>query len=543
MNSSCTNFQQPAWDILVTLYAIHHLCRRPMARTPASSASYHFFALFMDVGLTPFYVFTALFSNNNYTMEPGTKDRWNSFFPQKGATTTLLLATFLASAVMAGLHLISSILDLWLVIVFRKISKLPPDMNPLEDNLTSRGPGASKHKHKNSELTLVGSMAEKKPAYLSGSTVSVDDRSRLSTATKEADDFRRVPFHHSRTDSEATFSPHNPDSARWSRQHYGEVNMYQQPRSARSSQVYNHARTQSNSPSKYNSLVEHVDLNNSRPSSAARPGQQYNPSRFSEPTLPNVAPSNALVVSQQKQSLLNSNWTSIDDDVSPIGTPTRHRTPGPYIQIDQRDSFDVKPLGMNPPTPPPPKHGEYHDFSNNSQKRGALTERRDNGNGYGELNRHLTVISNGTEGSSVYSESAPPLKPNKPNSSPKAKYYGNLSAATRGVRGMKSNDTIKSNGTVAAATMDSTGFCALGDYGYAPDPPPKSPKKHSKAGGNGRVVSRTGVDIVDAQGMYPADNGGFGIRGRRDVSGKVAEEGRGGRGWMWGRHYQRAMPE
>ena len=516
-----------------------------MARTPASSASYHFFALFMDVGLTPFYVFTALFSDNNYRMEPGTKNRWNSFFPQKGATTTLLLVVFLASAIMGGLHLISSILDLWLVIVFRKISKLPPDMNPLEDNLTSRGPGASKHKYKNSEITLVGSTTEKNPGYLSGSTVSVGDRSRLSTATKEGDDFRRVPFHHSRTDSEATFSPHNLDSARWSRQQYGEVNMYQQPQSARSSQVYGHARTQSNSPSKHNSFVEYVDLNNSRPSSAAR-GQQFSPIRFSEPTLPNVAPSNALIKSQQQQSLLNNNWTSIEDDVSPIGTPTRHRTPGPYIQIEQRDSFDVKPLGMNPPTPPPPKHAEYDDFANNSQKRAALTERRDNGNGYGELSRHLTVISNGTEGSSVYSESAPPLQPNKPRSSPKAKYYGDLSAAARGVRGMKSNDTIKSNGTLAAATMDSTGFAALGEYGYAPDPPRKSSKRHSKAGGNGRVLSRTGVDIVDAQTLHPNDNGGFhgfGMRDRRDVSGKVAEEGRGGRGWMWGRHYASVVPK
>lgn len=486
----------------------------------------------MDIGLTPFFVFIALFANNNYQEEPGTKHRWTSIFDQE-ATTTLLQATFLASAVMGGLHLISAILDLWLIIVFRKISNLPPDMNPLEDNLTSRGPRASRHKYKNSEITLVGSIEEKKPGYLSGSTISVDDQSRLSTANKEPEDARRVPFRHSRNGSEATFSPHNPDSVRWFRQNYQDagINMYQQPGFARSSQVYNHTRSAQNTPSKHNSFVEYVDLNNSRPKTAARPPSQYSPNRLPSPTLPNIAPSNALVKSQQKQGLLSDNWATVDDDNADIGTPTRHRAPAPVIRVEERQSFEVQPLRMNPPTPPPQKKIEYRDFANSAEKRSALGERRDNGNG--ELNRHLTLTSVATDSSSVYSESAPPLKPIKMNSSPKAKYYGDLSAATRGVRGVKSKDSIKSDGTVEAATMDSTGFAALGSYGYCPDPPPKSSKRVGNAGGNGRVVSRTGVDIADAQAMYP-EKGGFGMRGRRDVSGKIAEEGRGGRGWMRG---------
>ena len=492
----------------------------------------------MDIGLTPFYVFIALFSNNNYMEAPGTKGRWTSIFAQKDATTTLLQVTFIASAVLAGFHLFSAILDLWLIIVFRKISNLPPDMNPLEDNLTSRGPRASKHKYKNSEVTLVDSIAEKKPGYLSGSTISVNDRSRLSTAAKEVEESRRVPFHHSRTGSEAAFSPHNPDSVRWSQQHYGGVGMYQQLPFVRGSQVYNQTRPGSGSPSKHDSVVEYVDLNNSRPTSAARPASQFSPNRFSSPALPNAAPSSALVKSQQKQGLLNDNWFTVDDDVSDIGTPSRHRAPAPIVQAEERYSFEVQPLRMNPPTPPPQKQSEPRDFANGAGQRGGLSERRDKGSG--ELNRHLTVLSNATEGSSVYSESEPPLKPYKPSSSPKAKYYGDLQAATRGVRGAKSdnrfmsNDTIKTNGTVDAATMDSTGMAALGDYGYCPTPPRKSSKRYSRGGTKGRVVSRTGVDIVDAQTMYPAENGGFGIRGRRDVSGKIAEEGRGGGRWIRG---------
>lgn len=501
----------------------------------------------MDFGLTPFYVFIAYFSRLNYVMEPGIKDRWDSFFHQEGTTTLLLEITWIASAAMAGLHFISSILDIWLAVVFRKISKLPPDMNPLEGNLTGRSSRASKHKYKNSEITLVGSTSDKKPGYLSGSTVSVTDLSRLSTATKDGEDTRRVPFYHSRTDSEATFSPHNPDSVRWSQQHYGEVAMYQQPRAARSSQIYNQTRSsRPSSPSKHGSFTDYFDLNNSRPSSVGRPADQFSPARYSSPALPNAAPSNALVRAQQTEPFMNKNWFAMEDEVSDSGSPSRHRMPPPAIQVEERTSFDVQPLRMNPPTPPP-KQVEYRDYGNNTPKRSALTERRDNGNGNSELGRHLTVISNGTEGSSVYSESAPPLKPNKPSSSPKAKYYGDLQTATRGVRGGKSNErvlsngtvksgnSILSNGTVAAATMDATGMMALGDYGYAPDPPPKSPKRLNNAGSNGRVVS-TGVDIADSQALYPADNGGFGLRDRRDVSGKVAEEGRGGRSWMWGRY-------
>ena len=77
-------------------------------------------------------------------------------------------------------------------------------------------------------------------------------------------------------------------------------------------------------------------------------------------------------------------------------------------------------------------------------------------------------------------------------------------------------------------------MAALGDYGYCPTPPPKSSKRSDKGGTKGRVVSRTGVDIVDAQNLYPPEKGGFGIRGRRDVSGKIAEEGRGGSRWIRG---------
>ena len=546
------------------------------------------FALFMDIGLVPFYVFIALFANNNYQEAPGNKDRWTSFFTAPGATTTLLLVTFIAAASVAGLHLLSGIFDLWLVILFRKISKLPPDMNPLEDNLTSGGPRARKHKHKNSEATPVECWTEKNPGYYSGSTVSVDQRSRLSTATKdgETSESRQVPFRHSRNGSQAVFSPHNPESARLSRQHFEENSVYQQSYSARGSRndFRGHSRAETMTTLKGASIIETDEapppprkssarLNSPRPSS--HPESRSNtdlgrPARYSSPALPNAAPSTALVKSQQKAGLLDDNWYSLDDESSDIGTPSRQRTPAPALQFERNGSFEPQPLKMHPPTPPQ-KQIEYPDPEDEEPdrlqaKRNALTDRRDFGNG--DLNRHLTVQSNVTTTSSVYSESSPSLKSGNSPGTPKGRYYGDLAAATRGVRGVKSNDTIQSNGTVGASGYDSTGFSALGGYGYSSPSPPRMPplksidtiqsygtvgaagydstgfsalgdygyslpspprmKKSSRRDGNGRVLSRTGADIADAQALYPSDVG-YGMRGRRDVSGKVAEEGRGGR--------------
>ena len=471
---------------MITLYAIYHLIRAAKARTPASSASYHLFALFMDIGLLPFYVFIALFSKTNYDETPGTKDRWTSLFTAPGATTTLLFATFLGSAALGGLHLLSGIFSLWLAILFRGISKMPPDMNPLEDNLTSGGPRSSKHKYKNSDATLTGSVTEKKPEYYSGSTLSVDQRSHLSAATKdgEVSDSRQVPFKHSRNGSQATFSPHNPETARLSRQHFEDGGSYQQSHSARSSRItFNeHARAGSASPTKRASFAEHLEVpppsppkssarqSSPRPSSHPASRSQTSlrpPNRFSSPALPNAAPSDALVKSQQNEGLLNDNWFVVDDDGSDTGSPNRQRSPAPMLCYSRHDSFEPQPLKSHPPTPPPPtKQIDYPDpgeeeTHHQRAMRGALTERKDFGNG--DLNRHLTVQSTMTATSSVYSESAPPLKSSGDNNgTPKGKYYGDLAAATRGVRGSKSSDTLKTNGTVDAAGFDGTGMSALG---------------------------------------------------------------------------------
>lgn len=402
-------------------------------------------------------------------------------------------------------------------------------MNPLEDNLTgsTRRSRSQRHKHKDSNLstasTLTGDMTEKNKAYYSGSTLDLTD-SRLSTAKEP--EARSIPFGHSRMDSDNSYSAHNPNSARLARQQNDEISLYQGPRSARSSRqdVGSGHRSRAGSvvdPAKNTSVVDFAEIppvpsfkNHSRPTTSHHDSfvsTRGTPDRMS------AAPTKDVVKSQQKQGLLNDNWYVLEDDmVSDMGTPRRPQTAAPpYSQnptlpnvelddLESHDSFQPQPLKMNPPTPPP--QIQYAD--ENKENTPYAVQHQNHYENYAPIEtgvaRTLTVASHGTANSSVYSESAPSLKSNgRPNNgTPKGKYYGDLASATRNIRG--------------AVPLAQAQFPNL-DRGGAP--------VNQKTG---RVVSRTGADITDV-GLYASEqSGGYGLRGRRDVSGKIAEEGRGG---------------
>ena len=475
------------------MYAIYHLLRPAKGRTPNSSSSYHFFALFMDVGLIPFYVFIALYANQNYNLPADDANRWTSFFSTNFATTTVMFVTFIASIVVGGLHLVSIGIDIYLIMIFRKIANLPPDMNPLEDNLTGSSRRRSmKHKHKNSEMTTSSvstDMSEKKAGYYSGSTMN-DSR----TSIAKDPEARVVPWGHSRMNSAQTYSAHNPDSARLSRQQFDEVTLHQGPHSARSSRVSvpgtGHRSRAGTvvSPAEHGAPLYFDDIP-PVPAYSSRPNSTHGtPERYV------AAPTRDVVKTQQKSGLLNDNWYVLpDEDVSDLGTPRRNgagqpvathtREPTlPNIDLNRTDSFEprVEPLKMNPPTP------------TNAESEISATLKQEEKENYDPqeigVARQLTVASHATVASSVYSESAPSLmtstmvsngRPN--NATPGRRQYGDLASATRAIR----------NG------------------GQQP--------------GQGRVISRSGADIADMN-VYGSDNQSR----RREVSGKIAEEGRGG---------------
>lgn len=192
---------------------------------------------------------------------------------------------------------------------------------------------------------------------------------------------------------------------------------------------------------------------------------------------------------EQRKSMLNDNWYVLDDEQDenqmPPVSPSRQPAVLPKVHVTDDDiSFVHQPLRMNPPTPTPEKQRQPQ-----SNDRNALTEV--------SINRSLTVASDNTVTSSVYSESAPSLKSNKVRTTPKSKYYGDLAAATRGVRGYAQLPQAEEL--------------------YAERSP--SPGKQQT-----RVLSRTGADIADESMMFIPEKNSR----RRMVSGKTAEEGLGG---------------
>ncbi|KAJ5604401.1 hypothetical protein N7510_009555 [Penicillium lagena] len=125
----------PIVAILHTIYGIYHMSRSAVTRPPFSQASYGLFASTLDAGLIPFYIFTAFMAHGEWTEKAY---NWGTLFQNASFTVKFAEVMFICSAANAGLHSISFTLSIFLAVIFRKIAHLPPDMNPLEDNLTAR---------------------------------------------------------------------------------------------------------------------------------------------------------------------------------------------------------------------------------------------------------------------------------------------------------------------------------------------------------------------------------------------------------------------
>lgn len=475
----------------------------------------------MDIGFIPFYAFTATLTLHQYKVNDGTGG-WTSLFKAPGAGETVLHIAWLIAAVCAGLHAVSLFIDVYLVMMFRKIASLPPDMNPLEDNLTSRT--KSKHKYKNSDMSaLVGN--DKRFSEISSRSANTADPLNMSqTSEKLMGDQRSsgVSFFKSRTAHDNGYSPHNPDTVQsW---HIEDPNIYKDPA------IYGkHGR---------NSRAD-LDRNLSV--------QTYAPSPITSamPNMPQISKRNSafnspIVVYDEVATYdehAEDNWEVVDpssnhmmraaSDFDPYrASSDNHR---PYTPTGQASEY---PLRMNPPSPEPLATSPLSRMAQGYA---------DKENSQVPCERSETILSTS---SSSYSESAPAAHP---TTEQKPRFYTDLAAAMRGVR---QTPDIKPPQSVAgsvhthlsASTNASRGGAmpaVAGDRRVKPSGTVvKKPLKNfeevrhtgytvGKASPS-RVISRSGAD-VDVQDF----GGDLSVRkGRRDVSGKVAEEGRGG---LWRR--------
>lgn len=524
------------------------------------------FAAVLDAGLIPLYVFTAIVSDVEHESKAY---GWDTLFGTKEAAEYIIHATFLACSTVGGLHLISLGLDLYLAVIFRKISKLPPDMNPLEDNLTSRA-----RKRNKSELM------EK---HLSHDTTASANANRQSMAQDPLVSTRTVPFMHTRTDSASTLSS-------------SEFRGTDSPRSSYYS-AKTHVQSRSELPSQQ--MLYHDQATRSRTNIARTPAQKRS-STLSRPqsvvfdTAP-VTDQSQLEVSDPRQrdpsgvsSLSDGNWCAYPSsppspETYPVdapgglasvanraGTPMipdvddsqwdnsgiqhrgdtviRHR--GEYAALDSCDHDDeenrpgrpltetihifehdlgdnqlgypleeaneqtryptLNPLEMNPPTPQPPESSISSQQSKNSLRRIALAD-----------------IPNPPSGRST------PSKGSKPRT------YGELEktavapaqrvGSLRG-KNAQANDTEKK--TKTRWRRKTGNYESLNIHDDESNSENDGPADRENGDRKGRVVSNTGIDLGTGLGSSPAGYGsyiaGLGVGRRREVSGKVAEEGRGG---------------
>jgi hypothetical protein len=507
-------------------------------------------------------------ARRNSDMEAGTVGRWRTMFPTDDETNKVLMTTWLTGIATGGLHLISAVIDMYLAIVFRKIARLPPDMNPLEDNLTSRR--KTKHKHKNSSISAMTPLtSDQEKRFSDQSTIAGDRNSKtgsfiysdIPSPTKN-----QVPFMHTRTDSETTYSPHTPASARQSRERFS---MYSQPPSAYQSRKEVNYRDDLHQEDEDNQtlaqrksmLSEQANIKrHSRAESYVTNGskQEFHTPPATARSLKQEASGDLSLQRNSQQSLKNDNWfvhpeeedEHDDNHLAPAPKQSMFSTNANkgYNTVSHYDDVSdlegeveeplvpsplrMNPLSQNPPSPPLPVASE--------------DSRQFNTPPPSSLQRTLTTTSISTEKTFDRSHSR--------SGTPKSRYYGNLKAATEGVRSANSpSNSPSSSPTKGSSFRQQPNHFPSATKQYAVNAAPPVPTNnltnspftlHKKSytsikrtgeanytpvkGQSPRVVSRSGVDYINP---YEFDDSDLGTPGRRrDVSGKIAEEGRGG-GW------------
>jgi len=327
------------------------------------------FAAIIDAGLVPFFVVMAIKARTEYIEPSDTKGRWQTLFGTDITNYKIFYATFLLSVVEGSLHLISLVISIYLTIIFRKISNLPPDANPLEDNLTSRA-------HKRNKSSIVDSRSFQEATTNSKRDSGAEDPLMSTT--------RNVPFMHTRTEStpDLNNAPRPYFSPRESRTDIS-APFYSQPLSERSSRV-----NTSQSPNRPRSFYEQPLSNRStrtnirqsptrprsfyeQPSSerSSRPDISRAPTMspsvytdFSRPT--STRPPSTRPASTQPRPVAptmksNDNWITHPSPPSSPAAEFQHlRTLNrkEYAPLPQSaPAWNVEnfnPLELNPPTPP-----------------------------------------------------------------------------------------------------------------------------------------------------------------------------------------------
>ncbi|KAM0438882.1 hypothetical protein ACHAPT_001643 [Fusarium lateritium] len=457
----------PGVVMIHCVYAVYHLARDAGSRSPASSSAYQLFSFVSDLGTVSFYAFGALSVYNN-------GDKWQTRLSDQSLMDYFRPTVWYTLISSGGVHVITMCIAAWLCWTFRKISQMPPDMNPLESHLTAR----PKHKRNKSSLATFS---------------TVDNESRMSTAASDRrqsiiphqgvhdgiEPPRAVPFTHTRNGSSTTVG------SRASRSNPPASPQYQRvpttPRRDRRDSAASKATTRTSATrSIYHDAYTDIPLderNSPRPASGYNNrASQPRPAKFTETWMPTdslisrtnqrnrqmeAAKTSATNRENKSYEALAQRYNNVDDSDSEYGD---ENNPSYALESDTADDLRPHPLRLNPltavrATPPRaqtpyfPSANSLSEVSSNARRVSASRDIAD---------EKPAAFAPRNRQSSIQPESDFYTRP-----------YGDLKSATPPVMMVGNN--------------------------------------------NARKVS-TGNDYKTYSSNY----------GRRNVSGKVAEEGRGG---------------
>lgn len=537
----------PCVALCHNLYAIYFFGRGINSRPPTSVAGYQMFAGLLDTGLIPFFTFSCYMATMDYTQNAY---GWGTLFNDNITDYKIIEIFMIVTGVVNLFLMLSLVVDAYLAIVYRKIANLPPDMNPLEekDNLTAR----PRHKRNKSELLY--------DKHLSNSTLASQRFSQMTTST---DPGRRVPYKHTRTDSA------DRDSFSFKRDF---VNEFKDPYSARASLSYDENGNPLSRPS---SAV--VPAANARPVGAGldyKPARSSGLARSSTITRPTSWFSSADYegTSPDIYDYANHDYGMQDRSMSPVSAIHRHESHAAWQTPPQEQAYPLKtllleqraperdqendmpspeelslalppaftpprkrsrdPLGMNPPTPVNHQFIEEDLMVKPLQPSSHATPQRQ-------------VLREADTNSITYA--TPASRPASfVGSGNKSRFYGDLrnsigSSPTRGAQddmdddnSIQRSDTFKSadsgNFEVYASDNDSDNDNEYDPYRAQAQHGPAEAIRELTPGrqwnGARQISNSTGYDLNNGYAGLDAEFG-KGMARRREVSGKVAEEGRG----------------
>lgn len=246
------------------VYAIYHLNRDAADRPPGSSAAYQMFSGLTDLAAMPLYAFGCIAVANK-------GHEWTTLLPDATLLQYFIPAEYYTLIVASGLHLVSLGISVWLGLMFRRIARMPPDMNPLENHRTAR------HKRNKSSMATASTDMSEADRRLS---TPLEDRRRSGAPYESLSRPPSIPFMHTRSnsgDSLASLSKGDSRADFPSRQY--QITPGSSPRNSGVSTANLHRLSKPPAPSQRGSYAEVATHETDAQHRASRPPPVTSPSR------------------------------------------------------------------------------------------------------------------------------------------------------------------------------------------------------------------------------------------------------------------------